>query len=251
MSKTRALANSVPTSSAVQAASPSAPLALHPAPERHQPPVPSRPAIDSRIAFSASARPSRLCPSPAPSAGGRRPSLRGDRPRPHEIAGGQPAVDQVVGDRHPDLRRLRVEEHRDRAATERRANILGCGLQGIHRLVRERGDDRSRTRRDLLGPRGELGGPWDAASALAGAALRLAQVLLERADPLRTRSTDWAPTSTATRSSVSRRSRTNRSRPARSAPRCGVARSRCSFARDHEAADRRSHDSAPPHSSKL
>ena len=191
ISKTSALANSVPMSSAVQAASASAAVALpDPAPEGHQPPV-------------ASMRRTRRRGSP-PSASGQPLAARA-LALGHLRSAAAPAVDRGHGDRargrRPTMPRatrssLTVTKSCGSSASrpsaitpdaERAADVLGRALERVHRFVRARrrrpaGRRARPPRRDAASSPG-LGRP--AAAARLEPALRLAQLVLERRDPVR------------------------------------------------------------------
>ena len=123
MSKTSALANSVPTSSAVQAASASLASRCQ---IRRQKAIRLRSRDGPRIAASAACgSPSRRVPSPWAICGRPPPlpSIAGIA-AVDEVAGRDPAGDEVVGDRHEELRLVGVEGEGDDARAERDAEVL-------------------------------------------------------------------------------------------------------------------------------
>ena len=123
ISKTSALANSVPTSSAVQAASALARVALpDPAPEGHQASV-SRGAAPDRGQRLGEARRA-ACPRPWAISGRPPPGRRAAGiAAVDEVAGRDPARDEVVGDGHEQLRLVGVERERDDARAEHAAEV--------------------------------------------------------------------------------------------------------------------------------
>ena len=126
-----------------------------PTPEGHQAPVSRR----DRIAASASAKPSRRVPRPCaiPGLPPPRPSSAGMAAVTRSPAE-TPALDEVVGDRHEQLRLVGVEAERDDARAEGAADVAGRRLERIHRFERERGRDQPDAGRDFCGRGGELAG---------------------------------------------------------------------------------------------
>ena len=192
MSKTSALANSVPTSSAVQAASASLAVALpDPAPEGHlgRPPATAATRIARRSAPPAG--PSRRVPRALghlrPAAA--RPSIAGIAAltrSPAEIAARDEVVETVTKSCGSSASRpSATTPDAERAAL----TSLRARLERLHRFERRAASATSRTPGATSSPRP----PARPASASAGAAarleppLRLAQLVLERGDPVRQR----------------------------------------------------------------
>ena len=189
ISKTSALANSVPTSSAVQAASASLAVALPGSGARTSFSSP-RAVAESRGRPRASASPS-PSPSAALALGHLRPPAapavdRGDR-RPDQLAGRDA--------RAPTRSSLTVTKTCGSSASspsamtpdaEHAADVLGGALQRVDRLERAGERDQAHARRDLLGPGRELGRRRQARSPPPALSrrLRLAQLVLERGDPV-------------------------------------------------------------------
>ena len=211
MSKTSALANSVPTSSAVQAASASLASrcqmrrqnAIRPRSRGGLGSPPGRPPGRSRRVPRPWAIPGR--PPPRPS--------RAGIASVDQVAGRDPAGDEVVADRDEELRLVSVEAERDDARPERAADVSGGRLERVHRGVRERRGDEADPRRDLVGTcrqLARLGQPGSGAGLEP--APGLAQLVLEGRDPVADPiDSSCAPSASAAASSASNRCRTSAS----------------------------------------
>ena len=239
ISKTSALANSVPTSSAVQAASasPSSRCQIR-RQKAIRPAVPRARASRGSPPSAAGEARRAACPCPGPSPAGRRPGRRSRHRRgltrsPAEM----PRATRSSRDGDEELRLVGVEAEGDDArtrATARRslAAALSASIDSYGPACGDEPDARARPPRRRRRARPASGSP--AAAAGLEPALRLAQLVLERGDPVRRApSTDCAPT--AVGGALERR-RTARARGASAAgagqrPRSGASRSRCSARR--------------------
>ena len=161
ISKTSALANSVPTSSAVQAARLGSPSRCQMRRQKAtQPPVAPFVRTAREWPRGPPPAPRGALPFPGPSPAGRRPrpSIAGHGDA-DEVAGGEAARDEVVADRHEDLGLVGVEAERDDPGPERRR---GRRVPRLEASRSSRTGRRAATRRtpgrDLLGACRELGG---------------------------------------------------------------------------------------------
>src|SRR4051794_25790606 len=192
------------------------PLALpDPAPERHQPPAPSRPAIDSRTALSASANPSRLVPIPCAICG---------RPPPFAPIGSAATLTRSPADSPRSIRSSDTVTQICGASASR--NIAMTPLPSSARTSFDAALSASIDSYGSVAITAWAPGATSSARAASSAgfgtpappsrARRFASRRSCCSDPIRsgTRSTDWAPTSSATWSSVSRRARMYSSAPA-------------------------------------
>ncbi len=153
-----------------------------PAPERHQAPV-SRCRADGGQGVGQP-----LAPGPA-ALGHHRPTAAPAFDRRHrdvdQLAGGDPAADEIVGHRHEQLGLVGIERQGDDAGTKDPAQVAGDALERLHRIGREGSRHEPDARRDLDGGRGKLARLRDAdAGTGLESTLCLAQLVLERRDPV-------------------------------------------------------------------
>ncbi len=184
ISKTRAFANSVPMSSAVQMASAS-PLSRWRI--RRQKAI--QPALVKAVRIASIAWPSPSAFVPLPCAISGRPP-----PRPSiavtasftRSAGRNAARDEVVADRHEDLGLVALEPQRDHAVVEGAADVLRDALERVDRLERPGERDELDARRDFFRPRRELARLRQPRSPTRPQSTPgLAQLALDRPDPVR------------------------------------------------------------------
>src|SRR5579862_805915 len=183
ISKTRALANSVPTSSAVQAAgagSSARPqirrrkVIRRPRPGPPRRPPPGRPG---------GRRPGRPVWNPCP---GPSPAVKVAHRPLDQAAGRQATLDEVGRQGHEDLRLIGIEAQGDHAAGQQAAHVPGDTLHCLDRLERAAECDDRHARPDQGGARRQLGRLGDRP---AGAGPRpppgLLELVLERGDAIR------------------------------------------------------------------
>ena len=148
---------------------------------------------------------SRPCGSPPAPPGGRRaagplPWAISGRPPPRPSMAGiasrtrspadSPFADEVVADGHEQLRLVALEPERDHAGPDGPADVLRDALHLVDRRERAGVRDQRQARRDLLGARGELARLRNTATGRRPGLqppARLAQLVLERPDPVRER----------------------------------------------------------------
>ena len=202
ISKTRALANSVPMSSAVQAASASPLVALpDAAPEGHQA-CPRCSAEADRRSRRVARCPSRRVPLPWAISGRPppRPSIAA-RPSRTRSPAAMPRRDEVVADRHEQLRLVGLEAERDHARSASAADVLRRRPSARRSTRTGRRTRRgARPARPVLGPRRRArrasAGPLPPPGLQPPASSRAARPGAPRSGP-RAASAVWAPAASA------------------------------------------------------